>query len=146
MKICCAGKTYWPELKMNLSFTQMCRLKFIFLKLLQNLNCKIQLKGRQKNEKAYPEYYLRNCSCGITVYILMDTFVISRVYSSVPSNKGTADKSVVSKTESAAATTDNSYSDGNISIAVTEQRINNPTTNGKSIKERSVSDIVYIGY
>lgn len=38
MKICCAGKTYWPELKMNLSFTQMCRLKFIFLKLLQNLN------------------------------------------------------------------------------------------------------------
>ena len=24
--------------------------------------------------------------------------------------------------------------------------INNPTTNGKSIKERSVSDIVYIGY
>ena len=31
MKICCAGKTYWPELKMNLSFTQMCRLKFIFL-------------------------------------------------------------------------------------------------------------------
>ena len=32
MKICCAGKTYWPELKMNLSFTQMCRLKFIFFK------------------------------------------------------------------------------------------------------------------
>ena len=83
---------------------------------------------------------------GFTVYILMDTFVISRVYSYVPSNKGTADKSVVSKTESAAVTTDNSYSDGNISIAVTEQRINNPTTNGKSIKERSVSDIVYIGY
>ena len=24
--------------------------------------------------------------------------------------------------------------------------INNPTTNGKTIKERSVSDIVYIGY
>ena len=24
--------------------------------------------------------------------------------------------------------------------------INNPTTNGRSIKERSVSDIVYIGY
>ena len=26
------------------------------------------------------------------------------------------------------------------------QIINNPTTNGRSIKERSVSDIVYIGY
>ena len=24
--------------------------------------------------------------------------------------------------------------------------VNNPTTSGKSIKERSVSDIVYIGY
>ena len=36
MKICCAGKTYWPELKMNLSFTQMCRLKFIFFRLFVN--------------------------------------------------------------------------------------------------------------
>ena len=51
----------------------------------------------------------------------MDTFVISRVYSSVSSNKSTADKSDVSKAESTAVTTDNSYSDGNISIAVTEQ-------------------------
>lgn len=83
---------------------------------------------------------------GFTVYILMNTFVISRVYSSVSSNKSVTGKSVVSKTESTAVTTDNSYSDGNISIAVTEQRINNPATNGKSIKERSVSDIVYIGY
>lgn len=64
---------------------------------------------------------------GFTVYILMDTFVISRVYSSVPSNKGTASKSVVSKAESAAVTTDNSYSDGSIAITVTEQRINNTT-------------------
>lgn len=83
---------------------------------------------------------------GFTVYILMNTFVISRVYSSVSSNKSVTGKSVVSKTKSTAVTTDNSYSDGNISIAVTEQRINNPTTNGKSIKERSVSDIVYTGY
>ena len=64
---------------------------------------------------------------GFTVYILMDTFVISRVYSSVSSNKSTADKSVVSKTESTAVTTDNSYSDGGIAITVTEQRINNTT-------------------
>ena len=62
-----------------------------------------------------------------TAYILMDTFVISRVYSSVPLNKSTADKSVVSKTESTAVTTDNSYSDGSITITVTEQRINNTT-------------------
>lgn len=64
---------------------------------------------------------------GFTVYILMDTFVISRVYSSVPSNKSTADKSIVSKAESTAVTTDNSYSDGGIAITVTEQRINNTT-------------------
>ena len=69
MKICCAGKTYWPELKMNLSFTQMCRLKFIFFRLFVN-------------------------SWG---------------------------KELKLEIESTAVTTDNSYSDGNISIAVTEQ-------------------------
>lgn len=57
---------------------------------------------------------------GFTVYILMDTFVISRVYSPVLPNKNT-----VSQTESAAAVTDNFYSDGSITITVTEQRINN---------------------
>ena len=71
---------------------------------------------------------------GFTAYILMDTFVISRVYSSVPSNKGTADKSVVSKAESTAVTTDNSYSDGSIKITVTEQRINNTTVYVADVK------------
>ena len=35
---------------------------------------------------------------------------------------------------------------GSSTLVFNGEVINNPTTNGKSIKERSVSDIVYIGY
>ena len=35
---------------------------------------------------------------------------------------------------------------GSSTMVFNGKLINNPTTNGKSIKERSVSDIVYIGY
>ena len=35
---------------------------------------------------------------------------------------------------------------GSSAMVFNGEVINNPTTNGKSIKERSVSDIVYIGY
>lgn len=35
---------------------------------------------------------------------------------------------------------------GSSTMVFNGEVINNPTTNGKSIKERSVSDIVYIGY
>lgn len=35
---------------------------------------------------------------------------------------------------------------GSSTMVFNGEVINNPTTNGKSIKERGVSDIVYIGY
>ena len=37
-------------------------------------------------------------------------------------------------------------SDGSSAMVFNGELINNPTTNGNSIKERKVSDIVYIGY
>ena len=67
-----------------------------------------------------------------TVYLLLDTFVIPRVYSSVSLNDGTAvskSASALSKLEdgSSADSTDNCYSDGNITVTVTEQRKNGTT-------------------
>ena len=56
-----------------------------------------------------------------TVYILMDTFVIARVYSSVSSNESKTNESV---TQNAVALSDNSYSDENITVTVTEYRKN----------------------
>ena len=67
-----------------------------------------------------------------TVYLLLDTFVIPRVYSSVSLNDGTAvskSASALSKLKdgSSADSTDNCYSDGNITVTVTEQRKNGTT-------------------
>lgn len=65
-----------------------------------------------------------------TVYVLLDTFVITRVYITAPSNGGqsiadTTDSKGDSDThqeEHAVILTDTSYSDGNISITITEHR------------------------
>ena len=65
-----------------------------------------------------------------TVYVLLDTFVITRVYITAPSNGGqsiadTTDSKGDSDTnqeEHAVVLTDTSYSDGNISITITEHR------------------------
>ena len=63
-----------------------------------------------------------------TVYVLLDTFVITRVYITAPNDD---DSSVSAVTESTAATqpekadvilTDSSYSDGNITIEIKEYR------------------------
>ena len=63
-----------------------------------------------------------------TVYVLLDTFVITRVYITAP---GGDDSSISAVTESTAATqpekadvilTDSSYSDGNITIEIKEYR------------------------
>ena len=63
-----------------------------------------------------------------TVYVLLDTFVITRVYITAPSDDGS---SISAVTESAATTqpektdvilTDSTYSDGNITITITEYR------------------------
>lgn len=63
-----------------------------------------------------------------TVYVLLDTFVITRVYIAAP---GDDDSSISTVTESTAATqpekadvilTDSSYSDGNITIEIKEYR------------------------
>lgn len=62
-----------------------------------------------------------------TLYVLTDTFMISRVYSYASSNEETAYGGDGKTVESTAAVTDNSYSDGNISITVTEQRKNDTT-------------------
>ena len=67
-----------------------------------------------------------------TVYLLLDTFVIPRVYSSVSLNNGTAvskSASALSKLEdgSSADLGDNCYSDRNITVTVTEQRKNGTT-------------------
>ncbi len=62
-----------------------------------------------------------------TLYVLTDTFMISRVYSYASSNEETACGGDGKTVESTAAVTDNSYSDGNISITVTEQRKNDTT-------------------
>ena len=67
-----------------------------------------------------------------TVYLLLDTFVIPRVYSSVSLNNGTAvseSASSLSRLEdgSSADSDDNYYSDGNITVTVTEQRKNGTT-------------------
>ena len=45
-----------------------------------------------------------------------------------------------------AATAYNLDGGGSSTIYFNGEVINNPTTDGKSIRERSVSDIVYVGY
>lgn len=66
-----------------------------------------------------------------TAYVLMDTFVITRVYTTVPSNNDYSNTSVTENNGESIAThpedssvvlTDNSYSDGNITITITEYR------------------------
>lgn len=66
-----------------------------------------------------------------TAYVLMDTFVISRVYTTVPSDDDHNNTSVTENTgesistqpkDSSVVLTDNSYSDGNITITITEYR------------------------
>lgn len=59
-----------------------------------------------------------------TLYLLLDTFVISRVYAVSPP------ESSPEKTDSSAADAEvspNTYSDGNITIAITEYRIHDTT-------------------
>ncbi len=56
-----------------------------------------------------------------SAYIVLDTFVISRVYTVVSDETETAD-SVQENTDTAAAISANSYSDENISIILTEYR------------------------
>ncbi len=53
-----------------------------------------------------------------TVYVLLDTFVIARVYTDIPVEDGTAS----SLEEREVVVTDQSYDDGNISITITEYR------------------------
>lgn len=74
-----------------------------------------------------------------TVYVLMDTFVITRVYTTVPfdDNDGSSviidnaddkDDSAQSQSNiSSVVLTENAYSDGNISITITEYRENGTT-------------------
>ena len=62
-----------------------------------------------------------------TLYVLTDTFMIARVYSYASSKEETVYGGDGKTAESTAAVTDNSYSDGNISITVTEQRKNDTT-------------------
>lgn len=74
-----------------------------------------------------------------TVYVLMDTFVITRVYTTVPfdNNDGSSviignaddkdDSSQSQSNSSSVVLTENSYSDGNISITITEYRENGTT-------------------
>lgn len=63
-----------------------------------------------------------------TVYVLLDTFVIARVYITVPSDGGqsvsaaTEGSSATEQEDPAAVLTDTSYSDGNISVTITEHR------------------------
>lgn len=58
-----------------------------------------------------------------TLYILMDTFAISRVYSTVPTDNTSEPEVSLEYTQSASPTvTADSYSDGNISITITEYR------------------------
>lgn len=54
---------------------------------------------------------------GFTAYVLMDTFVISRVYTQIATTTPTSPTS-----EQAPVITENSYTDSNISITITEYR------------------------
>ncbi len=67
----------------------------------------------------------------LTIYILMDTFVITRVYQTVPSEDGeivselseeNISDSDTSEESGAAVTTVNSYEDSHISVTITEYR------------------------
>ena len=56
-----------------------------------------------------------------TVYILLDTFVIARVYRQAPPGGVSAAENTE---ENTAKITGNSYEDGNISVTITEHRVN----------------------
>ena len=60
-----------------------------------------------------------------TCYVLMDTFVITRVYTVVPS--GGSSKLSMQPDASSVVLTENSYKDENISITITEYRENDTT-------------------
>lgn len=67
-----------------------------------------------------------------TLYVLMDTFVITRVYQTVPSDDEVSvtesrgsDDMEADVEKNTAVITENSYDDGNISITITEYRENN---------------------
>lgn len=73
-----------------------------------------------------------------TCYVLMDTFVITRVYTTVPSedsgklsvtdnNNGSDNSSSEQPDASSVVLTENSYKDENISITITENRENDTT-------------------
>lgn len=74
-----------------------------------------------------------------TVYVLMDTFVISRVYTTVPTdnngsstvignnNAGTGDTDLEGSQGGSSVVTENSYTDDHISIILTEYRENDTT-------------------
>lgn len=65
-----------------------------------------------------------------TAYVVMDTFVISRVYTVVSQSQGTGDETTASSSgqgsdaasSEAAVVSESSYSDGNITITITEYR------------------------
>ena len=84
-----------------------------------------------------------------TVYVLMDTFVITRVYTTVPSedsnnsslienNDDTEDTSSGDSNSSSVVLTENSYKDDNISIVITEYRENDTTIYVADIQLASV--------
>lgn len=56
-----------------------------------------------------------------TLYLALDTFVLARVYSTVPSQEE-AGQSLADAGSSQAVVSENAYSDGNITIAITQYR------------------------
>lgn len=69
-----------------------------------------------------------------TVYILLDTFVIARVYRQAPSDGVSAAESVE---ENTAEITGNSYEDGNISVTITEHRVNDTAVYAADVRLKS---------
>jgi len=57
-----------------------------------------------------------------TLYAVLDTFVITRVYASVEADERGSDESIASTKSSSLNESENTYSDQNISITVTEYR------------------------
>lgn len=77
-----------------------------------------------------------------TVYVLMDTFVITRVYTTVPSedsnNSSLIENNDDTEDTSSVVLTENSYKDDNISIVITEYRENDTTIYVADIQLASV--------
>lgn len=75
-----------------------------------------------------------------TIYILLDTFVLSNVYQVVSTTSNTSSVASLSSTTTANIT-DTSYEDDNISITITTDRVNDTTVYVADIK---VSDPSYL--